>query len=138
MATYHRLEIFLQLAEDINASVDTALSPIGLTRATWRVLRAVERRGPLSQSWLALRCGCGPSNVTRVVDRLVQQGLVARTPSDTDRRQILAALTPAGTAALADADVALADLEADLAARVTSAQATTQHDNGDVDSSFRG
>ena len=35
-------------------------------------------------------------NATAVVDRLEADGLVKRTPSDTDRRTVFAALTPEG------------------------------------------
>jgi len=49
---------------------------------------------------LALALHLSPSGITRRLDGLVRQGLVAREPSTEDRRVMLAVLTPAGRAAL--------------------------------------
>jgi DNA-binding MarR family transcriptional regulator len=49
---------------------------------------------------LAGRLHLSPSGLTRRLDGLVHQGLVAREPSTEDRRVLLAVLTPAGLAAL--------------------------------------
>jgi DNA-binding MarR family transcriptional regulator len=49
---------------------------------------------------LADRLHLSPSGLTRRLDGLVRQGLVARQPSDEDRRATLAVLTPAGRARL--------------------------------------
>jgi DNA-binding MarR family transcriptional regulator len=49
---------------------------------------------------LADQLHLSPSGLTRRLDGLVRQGLVARQPSDADRRAILAVLTPAGRARL--------------------------------------
>ena len=49
---------------------------------------------------LALRLHLSPSGLTRRLDGLVRQGLVAREPSAQDRRVTLAALTDAGFATL--------------------------------------
>jgi DNA-binding MarR family transcriptional regulator len=52
---------------------------------------------------LAGRLHLSPSGLTRRLDGLVRQGLVAREPSATDRRVTLAVLTDAGYATLAAA-----------------------------------
>ncbi len=49
---------------------------------------------------LAVALHLSPSGITRRLDGMVKQGLVAREPSTEDRRVMLAVLTPAGRAAL--------------------------------------
>jgi len=58
--------------------------------------------------------------VTRLVDRLIEEGLVERQPCDTDRRVLYVALTEAGRAKLNEAiDVHLVDLEEQLTGRLS-------------------
>jgi DNA-binding MarR family transcriptional regulator len=52
---------------------------------------------PLSQRALAARFGCDPSNISVIVDRLAERGLVERRPDPRDRRVKLIAATPAGS-----------------------------------------
>jgi DNA-binding MarR family transcriptional regulator len=52
-----------------------------------------------------------PTSVTNIVDRLEEQGLVARTPHPTDRRTTLCEITAAGRAAVDAATVAVTDVE---------------------------
>jgi DNA-binding MarR family transcriptional regulator len=49
---------------------------------------------------LAGRGHLSPSGLTRLVDRLVKEGLVGRRPADDDRRVTMAGLTPQGLARL--------------------------------------
>jgi DNA-binding MarR family transcriptional regulator len=53
---------------------------------------------PLSQRRLASHFGCDPSNISLIVDRLVERGLVERRPDPTDGRVKLIAATPEGEA----------------------------------------
>ena len=52
-----------------------------------------------------------PTSVTNLVDRLEAQGLVARATDASDRRRILASLTPQGRRVLKRATAALTDIE---------------------------
>ena len=52
-----------------------------------------------------------PTTVTLAADQLEKRGLLRRTPHPTDRRTILACLTPAGMELLGKATEALADAE---------------------------
>jgi DNA-binding MarR family transcriptional regulator len=67
----------------------------GLTLTQARVLGFAACE-PLSQRRLAAHFGCDPSNISVIVDRLVERGLVARRPSPDDGRVKLIAATPAG------------------------------------------
>jgi DNA-binding MarR family transcriptional regulator len=59
--------------------------------------------GRLKMQELAHSVLLSKSGVTRLVDRMVEAGLMERQACDTDRRAIYAAATPAGRAALRDA-----------------------------------
>jgi len=54
------------------------------------------RRDGVTMSELSRMLLVSNGNATTVVDRLEKDGLVRRTPSETDRRTVFVALTPAG------------------------------------------
>lgn len=54
---------------------------------------------PVTPATLADRTGVTRAGMTSRIDRLVEQGLVTRTPDDEDRRRILIEATPEGEAA---------------------------------------
>lgn len=62
------------------------------------VVNQLAYRGALRPTDLASTLGTGRANVTKIVGRLETLGLVARTPSPTDERSVLVALTPDGRA----------------------------------------
>ena len=64
-----------------------------LADAVWQLDPA---EGPKSRRVLAGRLHCDPSNVTLIVDRLEERGLVESSPDRSDRRVRAIALTPAG------------------------------------------
>ena len=58
----------------------------GMTRAQWAVLLRLERREGLKQSDLAEDLDIQPITLTRLVDRLCDNGLIERRPDPNDRR----------------------------------------------------
>ncbi|CAI3791351.1 MarR family winged helix-turn-helix transcriptional regulator [Pseudarthrobacter sp. MM222] len=78
---------------------DEALAPLGLTRAAVIALEAVAPR-PLNQEQLAAKVHVQSQTLGRVLARLESQGLVTRTRSETDRRQLQVVLTDAGKTVL--------------------------------------
>jgi MarR family transcriptional regulator for hemolysin len=58
----------------------------GHTRAQWAVLLKLERHEGLKQSDLAEELDLQPITLTRLVDRLCDNGLIERRPDPTDRR----------------------------------------------------
>jgi DNA-binding MarR family transcriptional regulator len=67
---------------------------VGLTPSQGNAIHALSR--PLPMRELGRRMCCEPPNVTFVVDRLEERGLVVRTPDPADRRAKQIALTPDG------------------------------------------
>jgi len=102
----------LETAEAVEARLEAAVSPLGLSLAKLGVLHPLaEARGPLPLSALAERQHCVRSNITQLVDRLEKDGLVRRRPDPADRRGVLAALTPAGEQAYAKGMRALVETQ---------------------------
>ena len=75
----------------------------GLSLAQLYVLEQLAERDAASLNELADRTATHQSSVSVVVQRLVTQGFVTRTPSPTDRRVLLLAITDLGRERLARA-----------------------------------
>ena len=73
-----------------------AFLEIGITMPQAKVLFVVSAAGEMHMSALAERLGVSPSTVSGIVDRLVDQGLVARHDDPADRRQVVISATDAG------------------------------------------
>jgi DNA-binding MarR family transcriptional regulator len=86
-----------QLATDL-------VEDIGLTLGDFDVLAQLGRAGgELRISELAAQAYSSRSGMIRRIDRLVDEGLVARTNTDVDGRGVVVGLTDAGVARLAEA-----------------------------------
>lgn len=68
----------------------------GITPVQYAALQAVFHQPELDQRSLARTIGFDASTITGVVDRLEERGLLARSPSSTDRRVRLLTLTKPG------------------------------------------
>ena len=99
-----------------DASLVAAGVPVTLTQ--FRALTMIARHGPVSATTLARLVGVAPSTATRMCDRLVRDGLLARRPSAEDRRVVTVSLTRPGEAVVRDVTkwrrVALAERFADI------------------------
>lgn len=83
--------VFVAVIGQSMEEIDSVVSPLQL-----RTLVIVAARGPLNVTSLADLLGVHASNATRVCDRLVRGGLLARTQSDLDRRHLELTLTTNG------------------------------------------
>ncbi len=82
--------------EKVMGPIREMLSESGITEQQWRILRVLEEAGPLDATKLAERaCLLLPSQ-TRIVQTMLEKGLVTRTPDAVDRRRQTVAITPAG------------------------------------------
>ncbi|RDU99079.1 MarR family winged helix-turn-helix transcriptional regulator [Trinickia dinghuensis] len=73
-----------------------ALKPYGLSLSEWRVCASLGYKPRQTLSELVLHASVDMSALSRIVDRLVQQGLVRRAKSEHDGRAISLSLTPEG------------------------------------------
>ncbi|MBB5897484.1 MarR family winged helix-turn-helix transcriptional regulator [Kutzneria kofuensis] len=84
------------------AEAQAAATPHGLTAMQAKALRAA--RTPVPMRRIAEVLHTEPPNVTPIVDRLAEYGLLERRPNPDDRRGKLVAATEAGLAVVADLD----------------------------------
>src|SRR5437899_5449882 len=88
------------LAQRLDVHVRRVAEELGITATQVVALRELSE--PITARELAHRMVCEPSNVTFVLDRLEQQGLIERHPHPVDRRAKQIVLTPAGRRYRAD------------------------------------
>ncbi|MGZ5828134.1 MAG: MarR family winged helix-turn-helix transcriptional regulator [Xanthobacteraceae bacterium] len=100
---------------------DQVARQFGMTRAQWAVLFRVERAEGLKQSELAEILDLQPISLTRLIDRLCENGLLERRSDPTDRRAKRLFLTPAARPVLEQFNVLTNDLMADALAGVDRA-----------------
>ncbi|WP_297835635.1 homoprotocatechuate degradation operon regulator HpaR [uncultured Roseibium sp.] len=88
----------IRAREKVMGPIREMLSDCGITEQQWRILRVLEEFGPQDASTLADRaCLLLPSQ-TRIVQTLLEKGLVTRQADEKDRRKQTVAITPAGQA----------------------------------------
>lgn len=88
---------------DLARVAELGLAPLDLTLTQYRLLAHLDR-GRTIQSNLAFKLAVTRQNVTRVVNVLVDRGLVERSTDPEDGRRVIHALTPPGRVAVQAAD----------------------------------
>ena len=68
----------------------------GLTAPQLVVIDTLKKGGEMSPSAIARKVSLSQATITSILDRLTAAGLVERIRSDTDKRVVLATLTPRG------------------------------------------
>jgi len=92
----------IRAREKVMAPIREMLAETGITEQQWRILRVLEEFGPQDASSLADRaCLLLPSQ-TRIVQTLLEKGLVTRQADEKDRRKQTVAITEAGQAIIHD------------------------------------
>jgi MarR family transcriptional regulator for hemolysin len=75
-----------ELARLVRAYADKQAARYGITRAQWAVLAKVERSEGLKQTELAELMEMQPITLTRLIDKLCDNGWIERRGDETDRR----------------------------------------------------
>ncbi|WP_346914859.1 MarR family transcriptional regulator [uncultured Roseibium sp.] len=78
------------------------LSNSGLTEQQWRILRVLDELGPLDSTKLSENASLLLPSQTRIVQTLLEKGLVTRQADPSDRRRQTVAITPAGQQIILD------------------------------------
>ncbi|MEH0825307.1 MULTISPECIES: MarR family winged helix-turn-helix transcriptional regulator [unclassified Micromonospora] len=86
----------MHVASAIRHYQDVEIAELGLTPAAARALHELDPDRPLPARDLAEQLRCDRSNVTALVDKLEQAGLVERRVDPADRRQKTLVVTAAG------------------------------------------
>lgn len=107
----------IEAGHSIEDRLDASLAANGLSMPKFQALRHLVSAGePLALGQLAERIACVKSNVTQLVDRLENEGLVRRIPDPNDRRSILAMVTAEGLVRFQAGSQALLDAQAEILA----------------------
>jgi MarR family 2-MHQ and catechol resistance regulon transcriptional repressor len=96
--------LFTEAFTGVTARLNVQLAEHGLANAEFEVLIRLARSpgGALRMSDLAAQTSLTTSGITRLVDRLERSGLLRRVACPSDRRGLLAEITPAGQERLAE------------------------------------
>jgi MarR family transcriptional regulator for hemolysin len=85
----------VDVARMLRTYADQRARQFGISRAQWTVLLRLDRSEGLKQSELAEILDLQPISLTRLLDRLAENGLIERRPDPNDRRANRLYLTPA-------------------------------------------
>lgn len=101
-------------------SLEACVAQAGLTPGQWNALSQLAEHGAMTQKQLAERLQKEQATVTRSIERLVQRGLVVRTPNPQDRRANIVDITPEATRLLADLEPDVTRRNEELAAGISA------------------
>lgn len=85
-----------RLTTELNSALSTRFRPLGLTSVQAEAIIALDTLGPVTLKKLAEHLVAESGHPSRLVSRLVEDGLVARAPSPSDGRAALLDLTETG------------------------------------------
>ena len=100
----------MDVARLLKTYADQRARQFGISRAQWAVLIRIDRHEGLKQTELAEMLDLQPISLTRLLDRLAENGLIERRPDPNDRRANRLYLKPAAKPLLDR----LADLGTDM------------------------
>lgn len=92
----HKFHGLTHSAELIEAELRRRMAPLGIQHRQARVLEAIERLGPVSQSDLAKAFGITPASMSTMTERLLAAGHITRSVDPASRRQNVLDLTDQG------------------------------------------
>ena len=98
----------------LRAFFDARVGEAGLTLSRARLLFALNRRGPLTQTELAQELEIETPTLVRLLDGMEKQGLIERRADETDRRAKRIHMTPEGVGVYQPVQALAARLRADL------------------------
>jgi DNA-binding MarR family transcriptional regulator len=117
----------LKVREHLYANIAGLLKPYGLTEPQFNVLRIL--RGAGAEGLPCLEVGrrliTRVPDVTRLLDRLEEAGLVSRQRSEEDRRVVKAMIAKPGLRLLSKLDKPLAEMQKVLMAELTRKEMST-------------
>ncbi|MFC4772592.1 MarR family winged helix-turn-helix transcriptional regulator [Enterococcus hermanniensis] len=85
-----------KLTREYQKELDQVLIPLHLNSSNYYFIMKIHDHGRLPQEKLVALTGLNGSNVTRTVQKLIDQGFVVKEKNEQDRRGFLLALTSVG------------------------------------------
>ncbi|WP_246233216.1 MarR family winged helix-turn-helix transcriptional regulator [Aurantimonas aggregata] len=108
----------LSIAKSTRAFLALLLAEIDLHPGQDQLLDRLDPNAPISVSALAEQLAVRPSTVSKMLDRLIEKGLVARIANSRDARRTMVQLTPLGEQAQTSIRNVWRRLETDLVASI--------------------
>ncbi|MFF2924069.1 MarR family winged helix-turn-helix transcriptional regulator [Streptomyces celluloflavus] len=102
-----------QTGRAVDAAVNAAFAPIGLSASQWAVLRLIDEQPGIAGAEIARRSDVSPAAVTTMLDRLQSAGLVER-QSQPRGRIVGAFLTEHGRHRVGEGDAIAHEVEREL------------------------
>jgi len=123
-------EAYLSVVRTTSALIDRVedlLKPYGITATQYNVLRILRGAGEggLCRNALRDRMLTRMPDMTRLLDRMEEAGLVTRSREREDRRMVLTQIAPRGQELLSELDRPMSELHRDQLARLTDEQLRT-------------
>jgi homoprotocatechuate degradation regulator HpaR len=87
-------QLFLKAREHLMSHFRPILNHFGFTEQQWRILRALDERKQLEPREICDICQINSSNMTGVLARMEDMGLILRNRSTEDQRRVLVRLSP--------------------------------------------
>lgn len=111
----------------LESNMQRFLKPLGLTTHQYNVLRILRGAQPkgTSASSIQSRMLHSTSNVTRIIEKLLEKDLVTRKASPTNRRIIDIFITEKGLQLLSDVDEPVKKMYVDLHSQLSEEEAVT-------------
>jgi DNA-binding MarR family transcriptional regulator len=107
--SFYRLSL---LATQINRAIASAyVKSFSRPAHAWKVVTVLGAFGPLSASQINSHTSLEMDKVTRIVDRLIEQGIVTRGQDPDDRRRVVIALSARGKRVNAQIEQMIVDME---------------------------
>ena len=88
----------LQARDALMAHFRPILGHYGLSEQQWRILRALDERGPLEPRELCSLCQIMSASMAGMLARMEESGLVQRNRFENDHRRVQVSLAPQGDA----------------------------------------
>lgn len=117
--------LLYQTEQHRRAAAADLLARHGLTFAKWVAMISLRRFGDLSMTRLAKLAATDRTTLTRAIDSLITDGLVAREASPSDRRIVVIRLTDVGRALLEKIRAEIRPLNRDICANLTAEEQAT-------------
>lgn len=97
----------------------------GATMAQCTILSELRRSGPMTIGDLARALALDKGWISRSVETLTQEGLVVKTPSETDKRAVIIEMTPRGQALADEVNSALDSVSERVIRRIPAEEQET-------------
>ena len=118
----------LLVGEHVRHFTTKQLKKYKLSTQGWLILTVIGRFAPLSPSDLADRTSVGRDKISRIVDQLVDSGLVSRRTDDDDRRRVVLNLLAKGRRVCDELELVARQIETDVLNGLSpSERSTLQH-----------